>query len=210
VGNSGELGLFKIISESGVAAGVRRIEGVTGRGVLDFISSRTAIMANAAQALKIGNIAELDKKAASLMAELKAKDDEIKALTALLTELRSGSMFDNAQDVDGLKVIAASAGEVSVDELRSLCDKAKLTGENVVAVIAAVNSAKGSANFAVACGKEAIAKGVRAGDVVKMTAQIAGGNGGGKPDFAMAGAKNLDKIDEALAAAAQTVASLIK
>ena len=210
VRNSGELGLFKIISESGVAAGVRRIEGVTGRGVLDFINNRTQIMTQAAQALKIGNISELDKKAASVMAEIKAKDDEIKALTSQLTELRSGNMFDNAQDVDGLKVIAVCAGEVSVDELRALCDKAKQTGENVVAVIAAVNTAKGSANFAVACGKDAIAKGVKAGDVVKQTAMIAGGNGGGKPDFAMAGAKNPDKIDEALSAAAQIVASLIK
>ena len=210
VSNSGKLGLFKIISESSVAAGVRRIEGVTGTGVLSYIDSINSLVANTAQVLKVSNVADLEKKASSVMGEIKAKDDEIKALTSELTEIRSGSMFDNAQEIDGLTLITANAGEVSVDELRQLCDKAKSTGENVVAVIAAVNSAKGSANFAVSCGKEAVAKGVKAGDVVRAVAQKAGGNGGGKPDFAMAGAKEIDKIDSALAAANEIVSSLIK
>ncbi len=210
VSNSGKLGLFKIISESSVAAGVRRIEGVTGTGVLSYIDSINALVSNTAQVLKVSNVADLEKKATSVMCEIKAKDDEIKALTSELTEIRSGSMFDNAVEIDGLKLITANAGEVSVDELRQLCDKAKSTGENVVAVIGAVNSAKGSANFAVSCGKEAVGKGVKAGDVVRAVAQKAGGNGGGKPDFAMAGAKELDKIDSALAAANEIVSSLIK
>ena len=210
VSNSGKLGLFKIVSESSVAAGVRRIEGVTGKGVLDYINNQNNLIASTAQTLKIGNPSELKNKAASIMAEMKSKDDEIKALTAQLTELRSGSMFDSAKDVNGLKVIAASAGEVTPDELRQLGDKAKEAGENFVAVFAGINSAKGTANFAVSCGKEAIAKSVKAGDVVKQVAQLAGGNGGGKPDFAMAGAKNIEKIDEALNAVEGIVASLIK
>ena len=210
VSNSGKLGLFKIISESSVAAGVRRIEGVTGTGVLSYIDSINSLVASTAQVLKVSNVADLEKKAASVMGDLKSKDDEIKALTSELTEIRSGSMFDNAAEIDGLKLITANAGEVSVDELRQLCDKAKSTGENVVAVIAAINSAKGSANFAVSCGKDAVAKGVKAGDVVRAVAQKAGGNGGGKPDFAMAGAKELDKVDSALAAANEIVSSLIK
>ena len=210
VSNSGKLGLFKIISESSVAAGVRRIEGVTGTGVLSYIDSINSLVASTAQVLKVSNVADLEKKASSVMVDLKAKDDEIKALTSELTEIRSGSMFDNAVEINGIKLITANAGEVSVDELRQLCDKAKSTGENVVAVIAAVNSAKGSANFAVSCGKDAVAKGVKAGDVVRAVAQKAGGNGGGKPDFAMAGAKELDKVDSALAAANEIVSSLIK
>ncbi len=210
VSNSGKLGLFKIISESSVAAGVRRIEGVTGTGVLEYIDSINNLVSKTAQTLKISNVSDLEKKASSVMADLKTKDDEIKALTSELTEIRSGSMFDNATEIDGLKLITANAGEVSVDELRQLCDKAKSTGENVIAVIAAVNSAKGSANFAVSCGKDAVAKGVKAGDVVRAVAQKAGGNGGGKPDFAMAGAKELDKVDSALAAANEIVSSLIK
>ena len=210
VSNSGNLGLFKIISESSVAAGVRRIEGVTGTGVLNYIKNLNSVLGNAAQALKISNPSELDKKAAALAAEIKQKDEEIKSLTSELTELRSGNMFENAKDIDGIKLITASAGEVSVDELRQLCDKAKAEGDNVVAVIAALNSAKGTANFAVSCGSEAIAKGVKAGAVVKQVAMLAGGNGGGKPDFAMAGAKDTAKIDEALTAAAEIVKSFIK
>ncbi len=210
VSNSGKLGLFKIISESGVAAGVRRIEAVTGTGVLDYINSQNLLINSAAQVLKIGNPAELKNKAVSVMAEIKVKDEEIKNLTSQLTELRSGSMFDNAKEVGCLKVIAAFAGDVTTDELRQLCDKAKATGENIVAVFAGVNSAKGTGNFAVSCGKDAIANGVKAGDVVKKIAVIAGGNGGGKPDFAMAGAKNTDKMEEAVSAAESVVASLIK
>ena len=210
VSNSGNLGLFKIISESSVAAGVRRIEGVTGTGVLNYIKNLNSVLGNAAQALKISNPSELDKKAAALAAEIKQKDEEIKSLTSELTELRSGNMFENAKDIDGIKLITASAGEASVDELRQLCDKAKAEGDNVVAVIAALNSAKGTANFAVSCGSEAIAKGVKAGAVVKQVAMLAGGNGGGKPDFAMAGAKDTAKIDEALTAAAEIVKSFIK
>ncbi len=210
VSNSGKLGLFKIISESSVAAGVRRIEGVTGTGVLEYINSLNSLLTGTAQVLKIGNVSDITKKANAVMAEIKEKDDEIKSLTADLTELRSGNMFDNAVEIDGVKLITANAGEVSVDELRQLCDKAKSTGENVVAIIAGINTAKGSANFAVSCGKDAVAKGVKAGDVVRAVAQKAGGNGGGKPDFAMAGAKELDKIDSALEAAGEIVASLIK
>ncbi len=210
VSNSGKLGLFKIISESSVAAGVRRIEGVTGTGVLEYIDSLNSLITGTAQVLKVSNVADVQKKATAVMGEIKEKDDEIKSLTSELTELRSGSMFDNATEINGVKLITANAGEVSVDELRQLCDKAKSTGENVVAVIAGINTAKGSANFAVSCGKDAVAKGVKAGDVVRAVAQKAGGNGGGKPDFAMAGAKELDKIDSALAAANEIVSSLIK
>ncbi len=210
VSNSGQLGLFKIVSESSVAAGVRRIEGVTGTGVVSYIDSLNSLISGTAQVLKITNSSDVAKKATALMAEIKQKDDEIKELTAQLTELRSGNMFDNATDVNGISLITANAGEVSVDELRQLCDKAKDTGDNVVAVICAVNPAKGTANFAVACGKAAIAKGVKAGDVVRAVAQKAGGNGGGKPDFAMAGAKDLSKLDEALDFAHEAVAALIK
>lgn len=210
VSNTGNLGLFKIITETSVAAGVRRIEGVTGAGVLKYINDLNSLIAKTASVLKVTNTADLDKKAMSVANELKEKDREISELTAELTNMRSGSMFDNAVDVDGLSVIAVNAGEISVDELRQLSDKAKSTGENVVSVIAAINKEKGSANFAASCSKEAIAKGVKAGDVVRAVAQKAGGNGGGKPDFAMAGAKDIEKVDEAVSAVVDIVKSLIK
>lgn len=210
VSNSGNLGLFKIVSESSVAAGVRRIEGVTGAGVLKYIESLNALISGAAKALKVANPADLEKKAVAVSAELKEKDREIDSLTSELTNLRSGSLFDNVADVNGLRVIAAVAGEVTVDELRQLSDKAKAMGDDIVCVLAAINKEKGSLNFAASCGKEAVAKGVKAGDVVRAVAQKAGGNGGGKPDFAMAGAKELDKVNEAINAVNDIVNSLIK
>ena len=210
VSNTGKLGLFKIITETSVAAGVRRIEAVTGTGVLEYIDSLNTRIAGTAAALKVSNPADVEKKAISLANELKEKDKELEALTAQLTEMRSGSLFDSAVEVGSLKVIAANAGEVTVDELRQLSDKAKAEGDNVVAVFGAVNKEKGSANFAACCAPEAVKCGVKAGDVVRAVAKLAGGNGGGKPDFGMAGAKDINKVDEAIAAVADIVKSLIK
>ncbi len=210
VANTGNLGLFKIVSESSVAAGVRRIEGVTGEGVLRYIDSLNNAILGAAKALKVANPADLEKKAVAVASELKEKDREIDSLTSELTNLRSGSLFDNIAEINGLRVISAVAGEVTVDELRQLSDKAKAMGDDIVCVLAALNKEKGSLNFAASCGKAAVSKGVKAGDVVRAVAQKAGGNGGGKPDFAMAGAKEIDKVNDAVAAVADIVASLIK
>ncbi len=210
VANTGNLGLFKIVSESSVAAGVRRIEGVTGEGVLKYIDSLNSAIIGAAKALKVANPADLQKKAVAIANELKEKDREIDSLTSELTNLRSGSLFDNVIDIHGLKVISAVAGEVTVDELRQLSDKAKAMGDDIVCVLAAVNKEKGSLNFAASCGKSAVQSGVKAGDVVRAVAQKAGGNGGGKPDFAMAGAKDIDKVNEAIASVADIVKSLLK
>lgn len=210
VSNTGNLGLFKIISETSVAAGVRRIEGVTGAGVLKYIDSINSLLVNTAKTLKVSNVQDVEKKANSVIAEMRDKDREIDSLTAQLTNMRSGSLLDNAVELNGLSVIAAVAGEVSVDELRQLSDKAKEKGENVVCVLAALNKDKGTANFAASCGKDAVKAGVKAGDVVRAVAQKAGGNGGGKPDFAMAGAKDINKVNDAIASVAEIVASLIK
>ena len=210
VSNTGKLGLFKIITETSVAAGVRRIEAVTGTGVLGYIDSLNSTIFGTAAALKVANPSDIEKKAVSISNELKEKDKEIEALTAQLTEMRSGSLFDNAVEVGSLKVIAANAGEVTVEELRQLSDKAKAEGDNIVAVFGAVNKEKGSANFAACCASEAVKCGVKAGDVVRAVAKLAGGNGGGKPDFAMAGAKDVNKVDEAINAVADIVKSLIK
>ncbi len=210
VSNTGNLGLFKIVSESSVAAGVRRIEGVTGEGVLGYIDSLNNAILGAAKALKVANPADLEKKAIAVAAELKEKDREIDSLTSELTNLRSGNLFDDVTEVNGLRVISAVVGEVTVDELRQLSDKAKAMGDDIVCVLAAVNKEKGSLNFAASCGKEAVSKGVKAGDVVRAVAQKAGGNGGGKPDFAMAGAKEVEKVNDAVATVIDIVNSLIK
>ena len=198
-GNTGELGLFRILSESSVAAGVRRITAVTGFNLLNFVRGQEALIHETAQTLKIGNAAELAKRAAAIAAELRAKDKEIERLKAELAKGQTAGMLDNAAEVKGLKLVAASVGEATVEELRTLCDSAK-KGEDSVVVLAGTNAEKGTVTFICACGKQAVAAGAHAGNIVRETAKIAGGAGGGKPDSAMAGAKDISKTDEALAA----------
>ncbi len=210
VNNTAKLGLFKIISESSVASGVRRIEAVTGKGVLEYIASLNSLIAGAAKAMKLGNANELERKAASMAAELKEKDRDIASLSAQLTELKSADIFSAPEAIGAVKLITAKVENMSADDIRSLGDKAKEQGDDTVAVIACVNTEKGSANIAVACGKAAVAAGANAGAIVRAVAQLAGGNGGGKPDFAMAGAKQLDKLDSAVAAANEIVAGMLK
>ena len=210
VDNTGKLGLFKIVSESSVASGVRRIEAVTGNGVLEYIASLNNLIVNTAKAMKLGNVNELDRKAASMAAEIKDKEKEIAALSAQLTEIKSADIFAAAETVGAVKLIKAKVEDMSADEIRTLGDKAKEQGDDIVAVIACVNNEKGSANIAVACGKAAVAAGANAGAIVRAVAQLAGGNGGGKPDFAMAGAKDLSKLDDAVAAANGIVEGMLK
>ena len=210
VDNAGKLGLFKIVSESSVASGVRRIEAVTGKGVVEYIASLNSLIANTAKAMKLGNVNELERKAVAMAAELKEKEREIAALSAQLTDLKSADIFSAPEQIGAVKLIIARAEDMSADDIRSLGDKAKEQGDDVVAVIACVNNEKGSANIAVACGKAAVAAGANAGAIVRAVAQLAGGNGGGKPDFAMAGAKDLAKLDDAVAAASGIVAGMLK
>ena len=210
VDNAGKLGLFKIVSESSVASGVRRIEAVTGKGVVEYIASLNSLIANTAKAMKLGNVNELERKAVSMAAEIKEKEREIAALSAQLTDLKSADIFSAPEQIGAVKLIIARAEDMSADDIRSLGDKAKEQSDDVVAVIACVNNEKGSANIAVACGKAAVAAGANAGAIVRAVAQLAGGNGGGKPDFAMAGAKDLSKLDDAVAAANGIVSGMLK
>ena len=210
VSNTGELGLFKIISETSVAAGIRRIEAVTGVNLINYIGSMQEAIASAASALKAVNPGELVKRAEAAANELREKDREIESLTSQIINLRSGSLLDSFTQVGPLRLITANAGEVGADELRKLSDKAKEKGDDIVCVLAAVNKEKGSVNFSVCCTALAIKAGVKAGDVVRAVAKIAGGNGGGKPDFAMAGARDITKVDEALSGAVEIVKSMIE
>lgn len=205
--STGKLGLFKIVSEASVAAGVRRIEGVTGKGVLQYIEQNNALIASAASALKVQNIHELDKRAAQLQKELKAAEKQIAALNAELAANAAGDMMSNAIDLGSVKLVVASLQDVAGGELRNMADSAKESGANVVAVLASVSG--GKVNFACACGADAIKAGANAGKIVKAVASIAGGNGGGRPDSAMAGGKDASKVEEALAATKDIVSELL-
>lgn len=207
VASTGELGLFKIVSEASVAAGVRRIVALTGTGVLNYLNECEDTVKFASATFKSADN-EVKDRITAIVAESKAKDKEIQNLNAEMTKLKSADMFSSAVDVDGLELYTAKVEGTTPDALRSMGDDVKTKGDNVVAVLAGVNGDK--ANFVAVCGKGAIAKGVKAGDLVKEVAKIANGGGGGRPDSAMAGAKDITKIDEALSKAEEIVKSLIK
>ena len=207
VASTGELGLFKIVSEASVAAGVRRIVALTGTGVLNYLNECEDTVKFASATFKSADN-EVKDRITAIVAENKAKDKEIQNLNAEMTKLKSADMFSSAVDVDGLELYTAKVEGTTPDALRSMGDDIKTKGDNVVAVLAGVNGDK--ANFVAVCGKGAIAKGVKAGNLVKEVAKIANGGGGGRPDSAMAGAKDIAKIDEALSKAEEIVKSLIK
>ncbi|SDN51266.1 alanine--tRNA ligase [Acetanaerobacterium elongatum] len=197
--NTAKLGLFKIISESSVAAGVRRIEGTTGLGVLKLFGEMNATIAACAQNLKAAVPAEVVSRAATVMAELREKEKEIEALGARLAGSQVDDLCKNSCDVCGIHLIAAPLTDAKVDTLRLLCDKIKEKDADAVAVLSNLVDGKGS--LMIACGSNAVAKGLNAGKLIKELAAIAGGSGGGRPDSAMAGVKEPQKLSEALEAA---------
>lgn len=207
VSNSGEIGLFKIVSESSVAAGVRRITAVTGKNLLNSYKNETQVIEDSANALKTG-VNDVVSKINTIMAELKNKDKEIQSLNAELTKLKSADALSKPVKVGELDVYVAKLDGTTPDALRSMGDDIKAKADNVVGVIAGINGEK--ASIVAVCGKDAISSGVKAGDVVREVAKLAGGGGGGRPDSAMAGAKDLSKIDDALAKVCDIVNNFIK
>ena len=208
VSNTSKLGLFKIVSESSVASGVRRIEAVTGSGVLGLIKNHDELISNSAQALKVPNIADLPAKSQQIMEELREKDRLIEALHSKLAAVNMDSLFANAVEIDGVKIISAVLAGTGSDALRAMCDKVRDSAEPIVAVIG--GSTDGKLTFAATATKAAQEMGIKAGKLVSDVAAITGGKGGGRPDFAMAGAKDLTKADEAIKAVPNLVREQIK
>ena len=206
--NTGEIGLFKIVSESSVAAGVRRIEAVTGRGVLALMAEKEALLNETAHKLKAQNINDIVMRATQLQDELKAAKHEIEALSAKLASSKLDDILSGAIAVGGVKLATASFEGMQIDVARSLADEIKANHADMVAVIA-INT-DGKVNFIAVAGKDAVAAGAHAGKLVGAVAAVTGGKGGGRPDNAMAGGRDADKIAEALAAAEGTLAGMIK
>lgn len=196
VNNTGKIGMFKIISESSVAAGVRRIEAVTGFNVLKLINDKQTLLNETATVFKIGNAGEVASKAAQLMAELKNKDKTIEQLEAKLAFGKLDEILKNKTTIGTAEVITSVLQNSGADEIRSICEKVKSENDNVVIVLAAVTPDK--LTFCAAVGKATVANGIKAGEIVSAVAKLTGGNGGGRPDIAMAGGKDASKVDDAL------------
>jgi len=199
VKNTAQIGGFKIVSESSVAAGIRRIEAVTGRNLLIRANLQEAMLHTVANTLKANNVTALPVRAEAVMAENKALAKELEEIKAQVAASKVTSLFDNAEEIGGVKIASAYFTGTTGDTLRGMCDTIRDKAvKPAVAVL--VGKAEDKITMAVTVTKEAQEKGLKAGALVKEIAAIAGGKGGGKPDFAMAGLKDETKIDEALAA----------
>ena len=206
--NTSKIGLFKITSESSVAAGVRRIEAKTGLGVLSIIEEQQNLMNETASVLKAQNPSDIAKRAAALAKELHTAKKEIESLNSKIASSKLGSIMSSAVEVGSVKLITARLDDMQPDAARALADEIKANNDDVVAVLAL--NAGDKLNFITVAGKNAVSAGAHAGKLVGAVAAVTGGKGGGRPDNAMAGGKDASKIDEALASAKATLEGMLK
>ncbi len=206
--STSEIGLFKITSESSVAAGVRRIEAVTGLGVLALMAEKDKLLSETAHALKAPNTADVAKKATALQSELRDLKKEVEVLNSKLAATKLDAILAGAVQVKSVKLATARFDGMQLDVARSLAEAIKADCADVVAVLA-INT-DGKLNFLAAAGKDAVAAGAHAGKLVGAVAAVADGRGGGRPDNAQAGGQSVEKIDAALEAALPTLTAMIK
>ncbi|TVP85414.1 MAG: alanine--tRNA ligase [Alkalicoccus sp.] len=195
VNSTAEIGLFKLVSEGGIGAGVRRIEAVTGKKAYEFMNGQVDKLREAAGMLKT-SLEEVPNRVDQLQKQLREKDKENESLTAKLSQLQAGSLLDEAKDIDGITVLAKEVNASDMNALRSLADSLKEKLGSGILVLAAVNGEKVSIVSSVS--KDLTEEGYHAGKLVKETASICGGGGGGRPDMAQAGGKDPSKVTEAL------------
>ena len=206
VQNTGNIGLFKVISESSVAAGVRRIEGTTGLGVLALLSERDGLIEATARELKAPNVNNIAQKAKGLQGEIKELRRELDSANSKLSEIKTESLISGIKTVGKVKLLCAKLEGMRPDQVRGLSDTVKAKYSDAVCVFAAVSD--GKLNFVAAAGADAVKAGAHAGNILKDISAICGGKGGGRPDSAMSGGRDIDKIPEALARAEEIVAAI--
>ena len=200
VSNSGQIGALKILSESGIASGVRRIEAVTGQGILADYIREQQIINDTAAALKADKN-QLAEKASALTEEVKELRKEIAQIKAVEMSKNAGSFLDDAKEINGVRLIAKQFDDYDINDLRNLSDNVKAENKNVVMVFASVSG--GKVTFLVSLTDDLVEKGMHAGKMIKEIAKAAGGGGGGKADMAQAGAKDPSKVEDAFAKAAE-------
>lgn len=208
VKNTSNIGLFKIVSENSVAAGVRRIEAVTGTGVLELIDDYKNTVEQSAAAIKAPNANELVARCNAASAEIKALEKQVAELNSKLASTQIDGIFDNAVEYNGCKVTFAKFDGVKPDVLRTMGDQIKDKEPTVIAVLA--TTAENGGSMLCVCGKDAVKAGAHAGKIVQKISAVTGGKGGGRPDNAMAGIGDKNKVDDALASLADVVKEFVK
>ncbi|MBB6601172.1 alanine--tRNA ligase [Bacillus pumilus] len=206
VQNTAEIGLFKIASESGIGAGTRRIEAVTGKGAYEELNDQLTILEQAASELK-SNTKDVPKRIASLQADLKEVQRENESLLAKLSQAEAGSILEKVTEIGGVKVLTEKVNAKDMNHLRTMVDDLKAKLGSAVIVLGAVQN--GKVNISAGVTKDVIEKGLHAGKLVKQAAEICGGGGGGRPDMAQAGGKQPEKLEEALAIVEESVKSVL-
>ena len=207
VANSGQIGLFKIVSESSVAAGVRRIQAVTGFGLLKYLNAGENLVKAVSSILKTGE-SEIQHRITAVVNELHEKDKTIQKLNVELSKLKSADAFSKPVKIGDIELYVGRVDGTTPDALRKMGDELKEKSGNTVGIIAGVLGDK--ASIVAVSAKDAVAMGVKAGDLVREVAKLAGGGGGGRPDSAMAGAKDITKLDDALSKVSDIVKGMIK
>ena len=204
--NTAKAGSFKIIGEASVAAGVRRIEAVTGKAVLAYLNERQKLLSDASAALKTSPN-ELPAKIEQTVGELRAMTKKIDKLNSRVASMQMVDLLNISRDIKGVNVVATKLEDATADVLRTMGDGIKEKAPNMVAVLSAVND--GKINLLCVCGAEAVKKGAHAGKIIKEVAKMVGGGGGGRPDSATAGGKQPEKLEEALEAVNNIVEALL-
>jgi len=204
VNNTAEIGLFKLISESGIGSGVRRIEAVTGRGAYQFMEEQVDLLKQAGGLLK-ANIADVPKRVEALQQQLKELERENESLQGKLSSIEAGALTSQVVTIGETKLLAARVDAGSMDALRTLADELKVKLPDAVLVLGA--PAQDKVNFVVVVPQSEVKRGLHAGKLVKEVAAVCGGGGGGRPDMAQAGGKDASKLEEALKVAEEWIAS---
>ena len=196
--NTAKAGVFKIIGENSVAAGVRRVEAITGRGVLKMLSDRQSVLNEISKALK-ASPNELFQKADQVMGELRDMSKNVDRLSTRLANMQIVDLLNVSRNIKGVNVVAAKLEDTTLETMRAMGDSIKDRAPKMVAVLSTVGD-DGKITFLCVCGAEAVKAGAHAGKIVKEVAKLCGGGGGGRPDNATAGGKDVSRLEEALEA----------
>ncbi|HHV72174.1 MAG TPA: alanine--tRNA ligase, partial [Clostridia bacterium] len=204
---TGEIGIFKIVSQSGIGSGLRRIEALTGQAALDYLNEYEATVVKLAEELKTSS-QDVEQKVKDLLSALKEKDRIIQKLREKLAQSEVDNILAQAQQVEGVNVLAAKVDAPNMDSLRSMADLIRNKLGSAVIVLGSDNA--GKVNFVTVVTNDLLEKGLHAGKLIKEVAKVTGGGGGGRPEMAQAGGKNPAKISEALNLVIKLVESQLK